>query len=53
MYDEFYHSNELVAVGSRTDGTYVMFMRVIIPVCPAEKSTAVLNLKCCSCGMSA
>lgn len=37
---EFYRKDELVAMGSWRDGTYIMSMRVVVPACPAEISIA-------------
>ncbi|KAF8776783.1 Retrovirus-related Pol polyprotein like [Argiope bruennichi] len=39
-YAEFFRNEELVAVGSWRDGTYIMSMRVVIPASPAEISIA-------------
>ncbi|KAF8785271.1 Retrovirus-related Pol polyprotein like [Argiope bruennichi] len=39
-YADFFRNEELVAVGSWRDGTYIMSMRVVIPASPAEISIA-------------
>ncbi|KAF8789512.1 hypothetical protein HNY73_007445 [Argiope bruennichi] len=39
-HTEFFRNEELVAVGSWRDGTYIMSMRVVSPASPAEISIA-------------
>ncbi|XP_035214900.1 uncharacterized protein LOC118188553 [Stegodyphus dumicola] len=39
-YAKFFRNEELVAVGSWRDGTYIMSMRVVIPASPAKISIA-------------